>query len=239
MPVSASRVSQPNQRRRGVAADARVAGTSCPLWGLSSLARGSSSTSAQRRRLRCVSQGSVVSQSSLHLRMYCVSVQLEGGDLARIRDVSAWQRLLKAKLDEQEELEMSRRSRSRVVTKVFTQADFRQDQETVVKQFHEQVLPVPLPLTGPTQPSAHCRCSAGHHSAARRTQHGPAEQLFGSRGGALQPCDQRRQHDVSAAHSRVGRLHYVQTEARRQVRGPQLMCVCSGAHTVCRSGTTW
>ena len=92
-----------------------------------------------------LSQGSVVSQSSLHLRMYCVSVQLEGGDLARIRDVSAWQRLLKAKLDEQEELEMSRRSRSRVVTKVFTQADFRQDQETVVKQFHEQVLPVPLP----------------------------------------------------------------------------------------------
>ena len=71
--------------------------------------------------------------------MCCVSVQLEGGDLARIRDVSAWQRLLKAKLDEQEELEMSRRSRSRVVTKVFTQADFRQDQETVVKQFHEQV----------------------------------------------------------------------------------------------------
>ena len=90
-----------------------------------------------------VSQGSVVSQSSLHLRMCCVSVQLEGGDLARIRDVSAWQRLLKAKLDEQEELEMSRRSRSRVVTKVFTQADFRQDQETVVKQFHEQVLPSP------------------------------------------------------------------------------------------------
>ena len=39
---------------------------------------------------------------------------------------------------------MSRRSRSRVVTKVFTQADFRQDQETVVKQFHEQVLPGPL-----------------------------------------------------------------------------------------------
>ena len=38
---------------------------------------------------------------------------------------------------------MSRRSRSRVVTKVFTQADFRQDQETVVKQFHEQVLPSP------------------------------------------------------------------------------------------------
>ena len=187
-----------------------------------------------------VRQSGIGSKSSLHLRMCCVSVQLEGGDLARIRDVSAWQRLLKAKLDEQEELEMSRRSRSRVVTKVFTQADFRQDQETVVKQFREQVLPVPPPpFTGPTQESAHCRCSAGHHSAARRTQHGPAEQLFGSRGGALQPCDQRRQHDVSAAHSRVGRLHYVQTEARRQVRGPQLMCVCSGAHTVCRSGTTW
>ena len=45
---------------------------------------------------------------------------------------------------------MSRRSRSRVVTKVFTQADFRQDQETVVKQFHEQVLlPVPPPPHGP------------------------------------------------------------------------------------------
>ena len=84
--------------------------------------------------------------------MCCVSVQLEGGDLARIRDVSAWQRLLKAKLDEQEELEMSRRSRSRVVTKVFTQADFRQDQETVVKQFHEQVLPAP-PLPSRAQHS--------------------------------------------------------------------------------------
>ena len=50
---------------------------------------------------------------------------------------------------------MSRRSRSRVVTKVFTQADFRQDQETVVKQFHEQVLPSP-----PTASRAHAGISA-------------------------------------------------------------------------------
>ena len=50
--------------------------------------------------------------------------------------MSAWQRLLRAKLDEQEELEMSRRSRSRVVTKIFSPD---QDRDSVVAQFHEQV----------------------------------------------------------------------------------------------------
>ena len=61
--------------------------------------------------------------------------------------MSAWQRLLRAKLDEQEELEMSRRSRSRVVTKLFSPD---QDRNSVVAQFHEQVreLDVYAALTG-------------------------------------------------------------------------------------------
>ena len=62
--------------------------------------------------------------------------QIPDEDLPRIRDVSAWQRLLRAKLDEQQELEMSRRSRSRVVTKNFSPD---QDRDSVVAQFHEQV----------------------------------------------------------------------------------------------------
>lgn len=62
--------------------------------------------------------------------------QVADADLPRIRDVSAWQRLLKAKLDAHDELEMSRKSRSRVVTKIFTP-----DQQiaAVAAQFHEKV----------------------------------------------------------------------------------------------------
>ena len=55
VPVSASRVSHCELASPPGVADARVAGTSCPLWARSSLARGSSSISAQRRRLRCAS----------------------------------------------------------------------------------------------------------------------------------------------------------------------------------------